>query len=144
MVNHTVCDYWSIAQLWQTLIDWLTNHGLQLVNIPGVACKKAKLQAGIKPTALCSAIDKENSIEFPLDFLLKELGTYSNVQEVRFVSTTASVYCWLYWPKITASRIQDKVLQFKKRKGGFLIKFFTAPLSEVRGLYIQISYLDYP
>jgi len=30
-------------------------------------CKKAKLQAGIKPTALCSAIDKENSIEFPLD-----------------------------------------------------------------------------
>ena len=31
--------------------------------------KKAKLQAGIKLTALCSAIDKENSIEFPLDFL---------------------------------------------------------------------------
>ena len=30
-------------------------------------CKKAKLQARIKPTALCSAIDKENSIEFPLD-----------------------------------------------------------------------------
>ena len=32
-------------------------------------CKKAKLQARIKPTALCLAIDKENSIEFPLDFL---------------------------------------------------------------------------
>jgi len=31
--------------------------------------KKAKLQAGIKPTALCSAIDKENSIESPLDLL---------------------------------------------------------------------------
>jgi len=30
-------------------------------------CKEAKLQAGIKPTALCSAIDKENSIEFLLD-----------------------------------------------------------------------------
>ena len=30
---------------------------------------KAKLQAKIKPTALCSAIDKENSIEFLLDFL---------------------------------------------------------------------------
>ena len=30
-------------------------------------CKKAKLQAGIKPTALCSAIDKENLIEFLLD-----------------------------------------------------------------------------
>ena len=31
-------------------------------------CKKAKLQARIKPIALCSAIDKENSIEFLLDF----------------------------------------------------------------------------
>ena len=34
-----------------------------------VICKKAKLQARIKPTALYSVIDKENSIEFPLDFL---------------------------------------------------------------------------
>jgi len=32
-------------------------------------CKKAKLQARIKPTALCSAIDKKNSIESLLDFL---------------------------------------------------------------------------
>jgi len=32
-------------------------------------CKKAKLQARIKPTALCSAIDKENLIESPLDLL---------------------------------------------------------------------------
>ena len=32
-------------------------------------CKKAKLQAGIKPTALYSVINKENSIEFLLDFL---------------------------------------------------------------------------
>jgi len=31
------------------------------------AYKEAKLQARIKPTALCSAIDKENSIESPLD-----------------------------------------------------------------------------
>jgi len=30
-------------------------------------CKKAKLQARIKPTALCSVIDKKNLIEFPLD-----------------------------------------------------------------------------
>jgi len=34
-----------------------------------VYCRKAKLQARIKPTALCSVIDKENSIEFLLDFL---------------------------------------------------------------------------
>ena len=32
-------------------------------------CKEAKLQARIKPTALCSAIDKKNSIKFLLDFL---------------------------------------------------------------------------
>jgi len=32
-------------------------------------CKEAKLQAEIKPTALCSAIDKENLIESPLDLL---------------------------------------------------------------------------
>ena len=32
-------------------------------------CKKAKLQARIKPTALCLAIDKKNSIKFLLDFL---------------------------------------------------------------------------
>ena len=31
-------------------------------------CQVAKVQAGIKPTALCSVIDKENSIEFSLDF----------------------------------------------------------------------------
>ena len=31
--------------------------------------KKAKLQARLKPTALCLAIDKENSIKFLLDFL---------------------------------------------------------------------------
>jgi len=31
-----------------------------------VMCKKTKLQARIKPTALCLAIDKENSIEFLL------------------------------------------------------------------------------
>ena len=32
-------------------------------------CKKAKLQARIKPTALCSVIDKENLIESLLDLL---------------------------------------------------------------------------
>jgi len=34
-----------------------------------VECKEAKLQAGIKPTAFCSVFDKENSMEFQLDFL---------------------------------------------------------------------------
>jgi len=35
-------------------------------HIHKVIYKKAELQARIKPTALCSAIDKENSIELPL------------------------------------------------------------------------------
>ena len=41
---------------------------LNLTNLTETQCKEAKLQAGIKPTALCSAIDKENLIESPLDF----------------------------------------------------------------------------
>jgi len=40
-----------------------------ILSSSGVSCKIAKLQARIKPTALCSAIDKENLIEFPLDSL---------------------------------------------------------------------------
>jgi len=32
-------------------------------------CQRAKLYAGIKPTALCSAFNKENLIEFSLDFV---------------------------------------------------------------------------
>jgi len=39
----------------------------QIIEKRQTSCKEAKLQAGIKPTALCSAIDKENSIESPLD-----------------------------------------------------------------------------
>ena len=42
--------------------EWFTDYSTSKL------CKKAKLQAGIKPTALCSAIDKENSIESLLDF----------------------------------------------------------------------------
>ena len=33
----------------------------------GLLCQRAKLHARIKPTALCSAFDKENLIEFLLD-----------------------------------------------------------------------------
>ena len=52
-----------------------SNSGIDLIFLPpnnsgfGKHYKKAKLQARIKLTALCSAINKENSIEFPLDFL---------------------------------------------------------------------------
>ena len=70
--NYEIYDWELLAiieglkQWWQYLIEsnqfeiW-TDHK---------NCKEAKLQAGIKPTALHSAIDKENSIEFSLIFLL--------------------------------------------------------------------------
>jgi len=41
---------------------------LNIVELELLNYKKAKLQAGIKPTVFCSATDKENSIEFLLDF----------------------------------------------------------------------------
>ena len=53
--------YWSNRSLLEDL--WI-QHAWR------VTCKKAKLQAGIKPTALCSAIDKENSIESLLNFAI--------------------------------------------------------------------------
>ena len=43
---------------------------LNTVELELLNYKKAKLQAGIKPTVLCSAIDKENLIESPLDFAI--------------------------------------------------------------------------
>jgi len=53
----------------------VAKHGFKLQKLERLVrvkniCKKAKLQAGIKPTVLCSAIDKENLIEFPLDFAI--------------------------------------------------------------------------
>ena len=53
------------------VIEFIKVNKLVLTLCPGKnpLCKVAKLQARIKPTALCSAIDKENSIEFSLDFL---------------------------------------------------------------------------
>jgi len=45
------------------------NISLKFAKIRREKCKEAKLQAGIKPTALYLAFDKENLIEFLLDFL---------------------------------------------------------------------------
>ena len=54
-------------------------------------CKKAKLQARIKPTALCLAIDKENSIEFLLD-LLHYLYNYYMVCVLLFHAYHVTLY----------------------------------------------------
>jgi len=59
-------------------------------------CKKAKLQAGIKPTALCSVIDKENSIEFPLDFL-HYLYNYYIVCALLFHALSCDLSCDVMW-----------------------------------------------
>ena len=56
------------AQLW-TQAHHLSSRVMAVTTTTETSCKKAKLQAEIKPTAFYSAIDKENSIEFPLDFL---------------------------------------------------------------------------
>jgi len=60
----------------QKKLDWITGYVDANIHDQWTSfeeykarCKEAKLQAGIKPTALCSAIDKENSIESPLDLL---------------------------------------------------------------------------
>jgi len=70
--------------------------------------KEAKLQARIKPTALCSAIDKENSIEFLLDFLHYLYNYYivcvllSYAYYVTYHVTSCDMMLWLpvmwLWP----------------------------------------------
>ena len=64
-VNRVIKKNLSRAQIVMSNRYWI--YWQQILT--GYICKKAKLQARIKPTALCSAIDKENLIEFPLDFL---------------------------------------------------------------------------
>ena len=64
-------------------------------------CKKAKLQARIKPTALYLAINKENLIEFPLDFLHYLYNYYmvcallSHAYHVTHHVTSCDVMLWL-------------------------------------------------
>ena len=64
-------------------------------------CKEAKLQARIKPTALRSAIDKENSIEFSLDFLhylynyYMVCALFSHAYYVTHHVTLCDVMLWL-------------------------------------------------
>ena len=59
----------DLSNILKTISLKIIGFQLVLENTNTSKYKKAKLQARIKLTALCSAIDKENSIEFPLDFL---------------------------------------------------------------------------
>jgi len=73
----------------------------QTTQLHPMLCKVAKLQAGIKPTALCSVIDKENLIEFPLDFLYYLYNYYmvcallSHAYHVTHHVTLCDVMLWL-------------------------------------------------
>ena len=64
--------------------------------------KKAKLQARIKPTAFCSVINKENSIEFLLNFLYYLYNYYmvcallSYAYHVIYHVTSWDVMLWLW------------------------------------------------
>ena len=62
-------------------------------------CKKAKLQAGIKPTALCSAIDKENSIESLLDFatLYIQLLSWLCILSSTVLMPVSWLLCHMLW-----------------------------------------------
>jgi len=71
----TQTTFYGVAGLKSLANHWLRSYHTHKVWCGGADeglieyCKEAKLQARIKPTALCSAIDKENSIEFSLDLL---------------------------------------------------------------------------
>jgi len=69
--------------------------------------QRAKLRAGIKPTALCSAFDKENSIEFLLDSV-HYLYMKSN--------PNPSFYPMLPYESLSSCMSIDKKIKEKKKK----------------------------
>jgi len=75
--------------------------------------KEAKLQARIKPTAFCSAIDKENSIEFPLDSV-HYLYMKSN--------PNPSFYPILSYELLSSRMSIDKKIKEKKKKRKIIIR----------------------
>jgi len=64
------------------------------------SCKEAKLQARIKPTAFCSAIDKENLIESPLDFaiLYIQLLSWLYTLPSTVLMPVSWLLCHILWP----------------------------------------------
>jgi len=77
------------------------------VAAPVHTCQRAKLYARIKPTALCLAFDEENSIEFPLDFVLY-LYMKSN--------PNPSFYPMLLYESLSSCVSIDKKISKKRKK----------------------------
>ena len=59
-------DQWLRVDL-NEIRDWARSKADSAPKWIEFQYQRAKLHAGIKPTALCLAFDKENLIEFPLD-----------------------------------------------------------------------------
>jgi len=109
IVTYLICDLrkYSSKEFKNAKLDKWQKMLLSLRSNPQTMspyiCKKAKLQARIKPTALCSVIDKENSIEFPLDFLHYLYNYYmvcallSHTYHVTHHVTSCNVTLWLVW-----------------------------------------------
>jgi len=54
--------FWVVLLVEIQFLEYCLGHFLYRVHAEWTCCKVAKLQAGIKPTALCSAINKENFV----------------------------------------------------------------------------------
>jgi len=89
------------------------------VDVKDTGCKEAKLQAGIKPTALRSAIDKENSMEFSLiplpTYTLCYCGyaltlPWSSCYSSHVTHYDCDPWCDHLWPSITLLWHCDKVM----------------------------------
>jgi len=78
-----------------------------------VYCQRAKLFARIKPTALCLAFDKENSIEFPLDSV-HYLYMKSN--------PNPSFYPTLPYESLSSCASIDEKIKEKKKKRKIIIR----------------------
>jgi len=83
-----------------TTTTWSVHYFPTLIIWHILWCKEAKLQAGIKPTALCSAIDKENSIESPLDFttLYIQLLLWLCTLSPTVLMPVSWLLCHMLWP----------------------------------------------
>jgi len=84
-----------------------------LILFPKAHVRVAGLQAGIKPIALCSAFDKENSIEFPLDSV-HYLYIKSN--------PNPSFYPVLPYESLSSHMSTDKKRKEKKKKRKIIIR----------------------
>jgi len=80
---------------------------------------------------------------FTVDILLNEvIEMYNNVKRWDLQVQHHPSVVGFTDPKIWQERFETEYSSLKK--GEFVIKIFTALLSDVRGFFIQNNYIDYP